>query len=155
MMPEDKDNPRFLLEQKIASLNTVANVGMTWWVSSIIFCGSIFAAVWLYRGDLVESGIMKSLGRVLLIFFLGVIVFGGLIIVYLCKVRKEISALSAALGGKGYFSIELNFFISAMIVGTLSFLLIAVVWIFLYTGLSAGTWRPKAQPNNSVNPASR
>ena len=68
-MSEDKDNPRFLLEQKIASLNTVANVSMTWWVSSIVFCGAIFAAVWLYRGDLFESGIMKSLGRVLLIFF--------------------------------------------------------------------------------------
>jgi hypothetical protein len=43
---EDKDNPRFLLEQKIASLNTVANVSMTWWVSSVVFCALIFAAVW-------------------------------------------------------------------------------------------------------------
>ncbi len=153
IMADDKDIPRFFLEQKIASLNTVANVSMTWWVSSVVFCGSIFAAVWVYRKDLFDSGIISNLGIFLSLFFLGIVIFGVLIIIYLRKFYKGMSVISSDFHISNDFSIsnELRFFIRAMIVGTLSFALILIGWILLARGLSRGSWMPKEQPNNSLN----
>ena len=147
-MTDEKDTASSL-EQKVTSLGTLANVCVTWWVSSVVFCGSILAAVWINRGELVESNVIGWLGFFLFMFFLSIIGFGILVIVYLCRLHRELKR-----NHKGYFSREIKFFIWAMSVGTSSFILILVGWLCLWIGLSSGSWKvkpPEAQPNNSFN----
>lgn len=146
---------RFLIEQKISYLNTVGNVCMAWWVSSVVFCGSILAAVWLNRAELVESGVIKWLGFALAAFFATVVIYGVLIIRYLDRVHREVSDLASQLNFGAFLSTEIRTFRNAMINGTSSFAIILVAWLVLWFGLWAGYWvshPPQAQPNNSLNP---
>jgi hypothetical protein len=154
---EDGKN-RFFLEQKLTYVNTIAHVCMTWWVSSVVFCASILAGVWLKRTELVESGMIHLLGAVLTIFFASIVIFGGLVRwLYLPNLHKEISDFSGITNGtrKNFFSTELSAFKKSMVLGTGSFFLILLVWIALWIGLSYGWWEkkdiPTAQPNNSFN----
>ena len=185
-MKDDKNITRFLLEQKITTLGTVATVSMTWWVSSIVFCGTILAAVWANRKDLFESKVIGYLGLFLSAFFLGIVIFGFLIVLYLRKARREIGRAARSYkkyrlideqpkDGKpwqrlrrratelilgrghncGYFSTEINYFIWAVWVGILSFVLVLAFWICLAYGLSKGCWKPTSsepQPNNGMHP---
>lgn len=98
---------------------------------------------------------MGEVGIFLSIFFLGVVIFGILIIFYLRKFRKEVSTLASDLHIEGYFSNELRFFTWAMVVGTLSFVFILAGWILLSCELSKGELMQKPQPNNSFQPTPR
>ncbi len=69
------ENLRFLLGHKLSNLNIVSTVCMSWWVSSIVFCGSILAAVWLRRTELVESNIIVYLAFFVACFFASFIYF--------------------------------------------------------------------------------
>ena len=154
-MTEDKNDERvrFLIEQKISYLNTVGNVSMSWWVSSVVFCGTILAVVWLYRTELTESGIIKWLGVVLTVFFITVVVYGIVLIKYLNRLHAEVSALASELNYENFFSNEIETFKRAMVNGTSSFAIILVAWIFLWIGLWSGFWvnkSPQAQPNSGV-----
>ena len=137
-MADEKDTSQSLLEQKITSLGTLANVCVTWWVSSVVFCGSILAAVWSNRRELVESNIIGLLGFFLSTFFLSIIGFGALVIAYLRKLYKEVKQKH-----RSYFSREITFFIWAMTVGASSFILILIGWVFLWIGLWSGSLKVK------------
>ncbi|HZG53942.1 MAG TPA: hypothetical protein VEZ40_17690 [Pyrinomonadaceae bacterium] len=141
-MTEDKNDERvrFLLEQKISYLNTVGNVCMAWWVSSVVFCGTILAAVWLNRTELAGSGVIKWLGFVLASFFATVVVYGIVILKYLNRFQAEISALASELNHEDFFSNEIKTFKRAMVNGTSSFAIILIAWIFLWMGLWSGFW---------------
>lgn len=141
---KDNEETRFLLGQKLAFANTAINVCMAWWVSSVVFCGSILAAAWLKRDELVESRIIHLLGIILLIFFAGVVAFGALIWwMYLRNLNKGISEFAERLNpaAKDFFSTEVSTFKWVMFIGTSSFFLILVVWCLLWVGLSNGWWK--------------
>ena len=135
---EKNETLRFVLEQKISFTNMLGNVCMTWWVSSVVFCGSILAAVWLNKQELAASGVIGWLGFVLFFFFATVVCFGILVIRYLDKLQKEISTLAKELNHEGFFSNELSIFKLGMIDGTSSFALVLIVWVILWIGLWLG-----------------
>ncbi|HEU0144057.1 MAG TPA: hypothetical protein VFQ47_04665 [Nitrososphaera sp.] len=140
-MTDDKEKNgetlRFLIEQKMASMNTAGNVCMTWWVSSVVFCGSILAAVWLQREELAKSGffLLASFSFVLTVFFAGIVIFGIVAIKYLKKFHKDIFALAKELNQEGVFCTEVIYFKRAMEIGTGSFALIFIAWIILCISL--------------------
>lgn len=139
---EDTEETRFLLGQKLAFANTVSQVSMTWWVSSVVFCASILAAVWLKRADLIESGIFYPLGIFLCFFFAGVVIFGAQITWhYLRDLRQDLSNLPKKADGEAFFSTELKTFKRSMFIGTASFFLILIVWVFFLIGLALGWWK--------------
>ena len=136
---EERERKRLLLEQKLASLNAVANMCMTWWVSSVVFCGSILAGVWLQREEIVKSGVLFALGLTLSVFFAGVVAFGAVIWrKYLPALGGELSDLARSSGVGGSFSNELSTFRWGMGIGTGSFFFILVVWLILWCHLSPG-----------------
>ena len=137
---KEKETLHFLLEQKISFVNMVGNVLMTWWVSSVVFCGTTLAAVWLNRKELVDSGVIGWLGFLLLVFFSSIVYFGILITQYIDKVSKEISVLGKELNSEFFFSYELSNFKRAIITGTTSFVLVLITWIILWIGLWLGLW---------------
>jgi len=102
---------RFLIEQKITFINTAVNACMLWWVSSIVFCGSVLGAVWLKRAELKEEQIVKWIGIILSTFFFAIAGFGFLAIYSIGCAQTEISSLAAALRYQGdFFSTELEVF---------------------------------------------
>lgn len=136
---EEHERRSFLLEQKLASLNAVANMCMTWWVSSVVFCGSILAGVWLQREEIVKSGVLFALGFTLSVFFAGVVAFGAVIWgKYLPALDDDLSDLASTSGVGGSFSNELTTFRWGMGIGTGSFFFILVVWLILWCHLSPG-----------------
>ena len=152
----EREKLRFLLEQKIACVNMAGNACMAWWVSSVVFCGSIMAGVWLERKELIKSNIFYPLGVALGFFFAGVVLFGVLMTWrYLCNLGKdmsvleklylgnpgkEISALKKKLKIKTFFFTELSTFKWAMVIGTVSFFFILVLWIGFLLGQALGWW---------------
>ncbi|HEY0428592.1 MAG TPA: hypothetical protein VGC76_12495 [Pyrinomonadaceae bacterium] len=147
---ENKDETlHFLLGQKLIYLNTIAKVCMSWWVSSIVFCGTILAAVWLRRGELVDSGIINYLGFFVGCFFLSFIGFGIAALYYLFKFRDKISELIAPPNSSqtqtdskqisaDAFNIEIHSIMCGILIGIVTFILILIVWIILFVSLYQG-----------------
>ena len=133
-----EDTIRLLIEQKITFVNTTANACMLWWVSSIVFYGSVLAAMWLKQDEmkawlkqdeLKRKKGMNQLGIVLSGFFLATALFGVVIIGYSFPVQREIADLAARLKYEGnFFGYEMWGFRVAMAFGIGSFLLVFFIW---------------------------
>ena len=140
---EDEDK-RFLLGRKLDYASTLANVCMLWWVSSLVFSGSIFAAVWFEREKLVASRIIHPLGVFLSLFFLGVAFFGYRITRhYLCDLARDLSDYPAKVNDKNieeFLDTELSIFRWSMGAGTVSFAFILLMWIVFWYGLACRGW---------------
>lgn len=142
------ENARFLLTQKVSYLHTVATICMSWWVSSIVFCGSIIAAVWVNRDDLYKSGIISELGYAVGFFFFSFICFGFAALYYLYRYKTKIKRLVGNLKAEpsekipeNIFNYEINSIMCGIIIGIITFILILGVWVYLFTNLNAGHWK--------------
>jgi hypothetical protein len=88
---------RFLITQKMSYVNSTVNVCMQWWVSSIVFCGAVLAAVWSNRVELRQPGILIGLGIILFAFFSVISYFGFSVAHRLGIVQQEIAVLADKL----------------------------------------------------------
>lgn len=131
------EEKRFLLERKLDYISTLATVSMTWWVSSLVFCGSIFAAVWNQRPNLIDYQIICPLAAFISLFLLGLVLFGAQISwCYLPRLSRELSTLTqTAHDEKNILSSELAIFRWLMSVGTMSFILILLGWLLFWMTL--------------------
>jgi hypothetical protein len=143
----DNENLRFLLGHKLSYLTTVSIVCMSWWVSSIVFCGSIIAAVWYKRADLVEPKIIIVLGVAVTLFFASFIRFGNAIDNYLTNLKADIVILMEKLRpadpkmiSTDIFEHEIEGIKKGIRIGIHSFILILFVWIILIIVLYHGYW---------------
>jgi hypothetical protein len=134
------DTARFLFEQKIKCVNTIGHVCMSWYVSTVVFYGTILAVVWWNRKDLTDSKIIPWLGVLLTAFFAGVLFYGITFVRYLARLQTEIDGFTTELGYTGFFSNELLTFRRAMKIGTASFGIILSAWLILWIGISLGYW---------------
>jgi hypothetical protein len=125
---------RHLLEQKISYINAIGNVSMLWWVTSVVFCVSILATVWKNREDLAEQKLAVWLvGIAGSGLFLGIILYGFSVILYLNSTEREISELAISLNAKAdFFSTEIWLFRRAMLIGTSSFAGVLILWIIMF-----------------------
>jgi hypothetical protein len=138
---------RFALTQKLDFLNTAAASSMTWWVSSVVFCGAILAGVWLNRHKLEHRTHRLILFVVVFCFFVSIIAYGILMMIYTCKLGPEISQLATPAGlPSDFFRRELRTFHFAMIWGTLSFVLIAIVWCIMGWVMLRNDPKPDLRP---------
>jgi hypothetical protein len=137
LLQQTNETTRFLIEQKITYINSVINVCMLWWVSTVVFYGSVLAAVWLKQKELKQQRlILKLLGRTLSVLFLATAAFGVLVISYSLSIQAEIDTLVDSLKGPdNFFATELSGFRRAMGFGIGSFLLITLIWIWFWCHL--------------------
>lgn len=135
----NEETIRLLIEQKITFVNTAANVCMLWWVSSIVFYGSVLAAMWvkqdelkarLKQDELEGKKSINLLGWVLSCFFLATALFGVVIFCYSFPIQRGIAGLAARLKYEGsFFYNEIWGFRIAMLFGIGSFCLVFLIWI--------------------------
>lgn len=138
----DHEIPKFLIEQKMHIYQTVGNVSMTWWASSILFCASILASVWLKRDLISALPYFGLLGGVLATFFLSLVVFGVCLYVYACDLQSDLEvSLRKIHASSRSFDPELDLLKRGILDATSSFILIAGAWLVLWRSLAAG--RPK------------
>ena len=138
---KDDEETRFLLGRKLDYASTLANVCMTWWVSSLVFCGSIFAAVWIAKDDLITAKLLAPLGIFIALFFAGLAFFGGQITWgYLRKLRDDLSSLPKKVDEENFLSTELSTFRWSMTTGTVSFIFIFIAWNVFWTQLVWKWW---------------
>jgi len=141
-----EETVRFLIEQKITFINTAVNACMLWWVSSIVFCGSVLAAVWIKRDELRKERFISWTGVILSTLFLAIACFGFLAIYFIGKGKTEISSLAVDLKYQGdFFGTELEVFQWAMWLGAISFLFVFLVWLFMWRWLSKGVHAPESK----------
>ncbi|MDT5061139.1 MAG: hypothetical protein QOH63_1598 [Acidobacteriota bacterium] len=137
---------RFLIEQKMSYVNSAVNICMLWWASSIVFSGSILAAVWSQKEALVEPLHVIALGIAIFIFFFGIADFGLLAAKRLGLVQREIADLAHFLNygmlipEENFFHTEIETFQMSMRLGAGSFALICAVWSAFWMYLSGRWW---------------
>lgn len=137
---------RFLIQQKMSYVNSAVNICMLWWASSIVFSGSILAAVWAKRGELGEPFFIIGLGVAIFIFFFGIADFGFMAANRLGMVQRQIAELARKLNygelkrEENFFRTEIETFQMSMRLGGGSFALICVVWSIFWMYLSGRWW---------------
>lgn len=133
----DNEALRFLLERKLDFLKEIAQACMLWWVSSVVFCGTVIAAVWSKWEKLKEQKVIRWLGIVLCVFFSSIVAFGYLVIVYLWNLEIELADVAKKLNlPDRNFQYELLTFRRAIWAGTSSFILVWIAWILMWVKLS-------------------
>lgn len=144
---------QILLEQKFIFLNTIANVGMTWWVSSIVFCGSVLGGIWLKKKEVVDMAHFGLLGFFLGVFFASIVLFGILMIFVTIELQTEIELLQEQLkviGHRdhvGFLAMKFGYGL-----GATSFVLVLFIWAFMWRDLSIKHRLTKGtNPNKSLN----
>jgi hypothetical protein len=123
---------QFLLEQKIATMNAIGGVTMSWWTTAIVFCLSAIGVVWLYRNKIERQFVTVGFAVVFVVFLL-LAAYGVLVSGYLSKVQADLRTLSVKYGApEATFDAEVGFFQRAMVTANIDFIVLTLVWIFLY-----------------------
>lgn len=126
---------KILLQEKLTFLNTVANSYMLWWVSSILFCGSILSTVWIKQKEILSIN-KKGFNFFFVVvnfLFLSIIGFGVFGVIGLSKIKSEYDLLIATskssiiVPNSEFSSIQIG-----ILIGTTSFLFVLVVWNLIY-----------------------
>jgi hypothetical protein len=123
-----------LLEKRMDFLNTIADASMLWWVSSVVFCGTIIAAVWLQKEMILNSDLFNGLFGLVTVFFASIVTYGFWTVWSVSKIGSQIELI---LEGLGEVTISASLYettgiIGAIIIGNTSFLLILLAWIVLW-----------------------
>lgn len=149
-----------IVEKKFEFLQTYGNASMLWWVSSVVFCASLVAAVWRFRKDVIilPKGAMHTLFFIVAMFFLSIVVYGVLTQFFIEKLRQELlEAITRIEPSLNVGTFEYTVVAVLIGLGTTSFTLILVVWIFIWryfcqerrTSGSAVRFRQVAQARHS------
>lgn len=131
---ENNDDIKFLLEQKLKFVEIIANTSMTWWVSSVVFCGTIIGfAIWKLNAlEELSKIFLGLLCFVIHLFFLSVVVYGLIIRNRVTHLKKDISILVNELNCESItFNNEMKGVKWALTNGTSSFVLIWVSWVII------------------------
>ena len=127
-----------LLSKKFESLHTFFSAGMTWWVSAVVFSGTIVLGTFIKQGTIIElykndivSGLQLFFLFCLIAFFLFSIVVYGLWCVYsVMSLHRETKALFEDAGKL----VQTSEFLAVQVgycLGTSSFVLIFLTWLHL------------------------
>lgn len=135
-----------LIDVKVHMLCNLMTTGMTWWVSSVVFCGSILAGTWIKHQELVGLPFINWFCLIVLIFLLSIVLFGVWLSITFGKLGcdiKELKAQLALIANIGSYHARLRdseykFLRGGTLLGTSSFVLIAVTWIGIWYFIAHG-----------------
>lgn len=144
---------QFIIEHKLYTLHSLQSTGMSWWVSSVVFCASIIGAVWYHRKQLASHPeVMKSLRFAIGFFFITVIAYGVVLAVHCMAMRADVLSLKGSdvkMFGKEFVVTTI-----AYAFGTTSFILIAISWFTLLRHMK--TYQDKStDPKGKVAPVDK
>lgn len=137
---------KLLLSEKYRTLHTYFTTGMTWWVSAVVFSGSILIGTWANNGKVVQLAVSNPFVShvifcLVTLFFATVIGYGGWCIHSLEKLKTSVSEIIASISRdsavKHTVTIpEFTLISVAYVIGTSSFVLILVIWLVTWIKLT-------------------
>jgi hypothetical protein len=132
--PNPSTSFEVILEAKLNFVSSLAYTLMFWWASSVAFCGSLIAAVWIRRDDLRSFHELYLFCAVVWIFIFTIAIFGCIMIPYTYKLKKEAIFLIRKIPGcEGLRLPEFDIITTGLIAGSSSFVFALIVW--------CGIWR--------------
>ena len=129
-----------LIDVKAHTLYILMTTGMTWWVSSVVFCGSILAGTWIKHAELAQLRFINWFCSIVLIFLLSIVIFGVWLSITFGKLGRDIKELSAQLALIANIDAyharlrdsEYKLLPGGTLLGTSSFVLIVFTWIGIW-----------------------
>lgn len=131
-MSPEQEVLSILLQHKLDMLDTTANTSMLWWVSSVVFCGYALSASWYYRDEFVKVPRMKLLFLFMTFFFISIVAYGCYICYGIWALYNETSYLVTKLGVRENLLFEFKGTLSAVAIGTTSFVVVLILWILFW-----------------------
>jgi len=131
----NSDNLNLLMElflKKIDFISTIANIGMLWWVSSVVFCGTTLAMAWQHKKTIetLPPDLLKWLKRGLTFFFSSIVFFGLFTIFIVYKLYNESQEIFIILNQKETLPpFEYIMVGGGLLIGTTSFIFVTIFWI--------------------------
>jgi hypothetical protein len=125
-----------ILESKLKFLDTLASVGMSWWVSGIVFCATILAGCWLKRDTVIKVPFFQLFCATLTVFYLSVVGFGAFMAFETRNLAREVQQLLSSDPGTPFQTVFYGY-----LIGTTSFVLIALCWLGLWLELQKLRWQ--------------
>ena len=132
----DADSWRKRLDGKIAFLTTVINACMLWWVSSVVFCGSVLSTTYVKRKEILKLRNLNWFIFIVAFFILTIVAFGcGLgWLMYLERLQTAELLGKLKLPADGY-KLEYQIFEWGLCLGTSSFVLVFITWVGIWKHL--------------------
>jgi hypothetical protein len=130
-----EDLTTFILKEKFEFLRLVGNISMLWWVSTVVFCGTIVGASIAWKKELFQKFSKKKilgLWALIFIFFCSTIYYGYLTVLYAYNSKNEVFKLLKEKNiSNSLFQPEFELLYKGVICGSSSFAIIFLGWFFL------------------------
>lgn len=131
---DNLENIKMIVDRKLDFLNTVSDTSMLWWVSVVVFCGTVIGVVlgWKEKLEALPSYILKFFSFIVLIFLTSVVGYGYLVIEYADKSHKELKLLLPQIQvSPSAFDCEYSLLKYGMTFGISTFVLTLIAWMFI------------------------
>lgn len=141
---------RLLVEKNLEMATTIADTSMLWWVSSVVFCGSLLGGFWLQRDqiNIVSPFALHWICGVVAVFFLSFIAYPVWVIYSLRELEKQTSMILAAQVPKSPTPLIFGQITAALLIGTVTFVLIFLTWLGMW-------WHLARRRSGGATPLSR
>lgn len=123
-----------IFQNNLEYLGTLTSSSMLWWVSAVVFCGSIISATWIKREEIREFRSAQAFFTILSLFFLSIILYGAWIIYTVNRLQEESLAISTELG-KTMDIFQFQALKIGVGIGTTSFVLVLIAWFIIWVSL--------------------
>ena len=137
-----------LLNQRIDLLNSINNIGIIWWTTTIVFSVTTIALLWRERENIgQESAIIRPLKIFLSTFFVSTVIFGVAVIFAISKIKQEYTALLTAIEEDTL--IDTFAFLASQIgygIGTVNFFIVTCLWFGYQKNIGTGSDREASHP---------
>lgn len=122
-----------LIEEKYLVFDMFANIGMSWWVSGVVFCGTILAGCWIKRETIICIPYFHLFCTTVSVFYISIVFFGFFMSYHTARLGADIASLLIAAGHPDPTSrTEFACITYGYIIGTSSFILISLCWFILW-----------------------
>ena len=127
---------KILLEKKFELLNVIAITGMTWWVSSIVFCGTALGIIWTKRSDIINAPFFGWLSLLLGVFFTSIVFFGVWMMFIVSELEIEVINIMHVLKIKEDVSnIGFTALWGGYLIGSTSFTIVTILWALMWNSI--------------------
>jgi ATP/ADP translocase len=123
------------IDNHMLTISLLSTTGMTWWVSSVVFCGSILGGTWLKHDELAKLHYQTWFFLIVLVFFCSIATYGIWLALTFRILNRELVQLRLQLSAPHLSNRELSLFEGATWIGTSSFLLIALTWLAIWANI--------------------
>lgn len=129
---DEKKYLELFITHKFSMLDLLANTSMLWWVSSIVFCATIIAAVFTHKEKLCKLPHIHFACFLVTLFFLTFPAYGFWIIYCSNQIQSELLLLLKEANRDTVGLYEFETLRGGLLFGMINFILVFLAWCWLW-----------------------